>query len=828
MAKDKICTQDIVDVEEIKDGIIKTKDGRYIKVVELEPINFHLRSEKEKNEIIFSFASYLKIAPVKIQFKVLTRPANIDNFVNILSNDIKNEKNEKCRELQQDYLQLICNVGLKEGVTRQFFIIVEYSTRVGQSNNYDEIRYHLATAVKTIENYMRRCGNKIVEHEDEDIFLCELLYTLYNRVNYESLHERMLDVIKDYSQSEEKKDKEIEIKDLLAPRFIHLDKQYIILNDTYYTFMYIPANSYKHDVVAGWLAGIINAGAGIDVDLFLEKQDKTKIRNKLGQQLRINMARIKDTQDTNQDFDDLSNAIASGYFIKESLANNEDFYYMNTIITISGQSQEEIDYKVNAIQDMLASQDLEGKVCKYHMIEALRSIMPLCNIHPAIKSRGSRNVLTYGAASTYIFTAFEMTDDNGILFGVNQQNNSLCIIDLFNTEKYKNANVSILGTSGAGKTFLLQTMALRMRMKNIQTFIIAPLKGHEFRRACKSVGGSYIKISPGSSNSINILEIRPVDTFATELLDGEDAATSDSILSKKIQNLHTFFSLIIPDMNYEEVQLLDNALIKTYEKKGITHDNDSLIDKSKPMNGKLPTYKEMPILEDVYNELRAMKSDKANRIATILDRYVHGSASSFNRQTNVDLSNRYVVIDISDFNDELQAVGMFVALDYVYDKVKEDRTKRKAVFIDEAWKLIGSKSNALAANFVLEVFKIIRGYGGAAIAATQDINDFFALNDGKYGKGIISNSKTKIILQLESSEAEHVQEIFELSDRETMNITRFERGNGLIITNSNNIPVRFTASLLEEELITTDRQRLETILEQKKKALKDIKKSSND
>ena len=186
------------------------------------------------------------------------------------------------------------------------------------------------------------------------------------------------------------------------------------------------------------------------------------------------------------------------------------------------------------------------------------------------------------------------------------------------------------------------------------------------------------------------------------------------------------------------------------------------------------------------------------------------------------------MIDISDFNDELQAVGMFVALDYVYDKVKEDRTKRKAVFIDEAWKLIGSKSNALAANFVLEVFKIIRGYGGAAIAATQDINDFFALNDGKYGKGIISNSKTKIILQLESSEAEHVQEIFELSDRETMNITRFERGNGLIITNSNNIPVRFTASLLEEELITTDRQRLETILEQKKKALKDIKKSSND
>ena len=222
----------------------------------------------------------------------------------------------------------------------------------------------------------------------------------------------------------------------------------------------------------------------------------------------------------------------------------------------------------------------------------------------------------------------------------------------------------------------------------------------------------------------------------------------------------------------------------------------------------------MPILEDVYNFL--IQIPKTERIANILNRFVHGSASSFNGQTNVNLDNKYVVVDISDFaTDELQAIGMFVALDFIYDKVKEDRTKKKAVFIDETWKLIGSGSNELAANFVLEIFKIIRGYGGSAIAATQDINDFFALEGGKYGRGIISNSKTKIILQLEPEEADTVQDVFDLSDSETLNIVRFERGSGLLIVNSNNVPVKIKASLKEEELITTDRARLEEIVAQR-------------
>ena len=419
-----------------------------------------------------------------------------------------------------------------------------------------------------------------------------------------------------------------------------------------------------------------------------------------------------------------------------------------------------------------------------------------------VKDNQPRPVLRDGLF--YPFTSYEMSDENGVLLGVNKHNNSLVIVDIFNSRVYKNANLAIIGTSGAGKTFTMQLLALRMRRKGTQVFILAPLKGHEFLRACKNVGGEFISISPASKQCINIMEIRRVDQTANAIIDG--VINENSILARKIQQLHIFFGLLIPDMTHEERQLLDETLIRTYALKGITHDNDSLIDPTDPEK-----YREMPILEDVYNLL--IESQETRRMGNILNRLVHGSAKTFNQQTNVDLSNPYTVLDISELTGDLLTVGMFVALDFVWDKAKEDRTKEKAIFLDEVWQLIGSSSNSMAAEFVLEIFKIIRGYGGSAVCATQDLSDFFSLDGGKYGKGIINNAKTKIILNLEDDEAMRVQDALKLTDAEIANIIRFERGNGLISTNSNHITVEFKASDLEKQLITTDRYELSQIVQ---------------
>lgn len=493
------------------------------------------------------------------------------------------------------------------------------------------------------------------------------------------------------------------------------------------------------------------------------------------------------------------------------LANNEDFYYLNLLITITASNEEDLEWKVSEMKKLLLSQDMNACTCHFREEQAFLSALPLVAMEKKLYERGKRNLLTGGAASCYPFTSYEMCDDNGILLGVNKYNSSLIIVDIFNSAVYKNANMSILGTSGAGKTFTMQLMALRMRRKNIPIFIVAPLKGHEFHRACSNVGGSFIQISPASPHCINVMEIRRVDRSVNELLDGPGIQLSE--LAAKIQQLHIFFSLLIPDMSHEERQLLDEALVRTYNTKGITHDNASLEDPAQPGQ-----YREMPVLGDLYEILKTSK--ETMRMAHILNRLVNGSASTFNKQTNVRLDNKYTVLDISSLTGDLLTVGMFVALDFVWDRAKADRTEEKAIFIDECWQLLsgaGAAGVRLAGDFLLEIAKTIRGYGGASIFASQDLADFFDLDGGRFGKGIINNSKTKIILNLEDDEAQRVQEALHLSDAETMEITHFERGHGLISTNNNNIMVEFKASPLEKDLITTDRRELREIVERKRR-----------
>lgn len=806
-SRKEIWTEDLIPVRNIQNGIIHLSDGRYIKILEVEPINFLLRSVREQKHIIASFASWMKISPVHIQIKVLTKKADISKHLNAIERDMDREQDPKCRELQKDYYNLIKTIGSREAITRRFLIIFEYEPAfTNRKSDYSEVVSTLETAARTAKQYFTHCDNVVITHDDENAFLLNVLYAIFDRELSEKvpIEKRIHDL--QLRQAIESTPEGITVPQVIAPECIDLRHgSYVVIDGVYHAYLIVPSSGFNPHVVAGWTSLFVNAGEGIDVDFFFQREPKERIQSKLGQQIRINRSRIKDTSDTNTDFDDIEGAIKSGYFLKQGLANYEDFYYTSIIVTVTADSLDNLEWRVAEVRRLMISQDMDVRTCYFRQEDAMRSVMPFCRLNKKLFERSKRNMLTSAAASCYPFTSYEMSDENGILLGVNKHNNSLVIVDIFNSRVYKNANMAILGTSGAGKTFTMQLMALRMRRKGTQVFIIAPLKGHEFLRACRNVGGEFISISPASKQCINIMEIRRTDQTANAIIDG--GINENSILAKKIQQLHIFFSLLIPDMSHEEKQLLDEALIRTYAMKGITHENESLIDPDDPSR-----YRTMPLLEDVYNIL--MEVPETKRMGNILNRLVHGSAKTFNQQTNVDLSNPYTVLDISELTGELLTVGMFLVLDFVWDKAKEDRTKEKAIFIDEIWQLVGAGSNSLAAEFCLEIFKIIRGYGGAAIAATQDLNDFFSLDGGKYGKGIINNAKTKIILNLEDDEALRVQDALNLTDAEISNITRFERGNGLISTNSNHITVEFKASNLEKRLITTDRYELNQILQE--------------
>lgn len=467
-------------IEKIENGVIFTKDGRYLKILEIEPINFLLRSAREQRNIIYSFVSYLKIAPVKMQFKVLTKKADLNKHLNQINEEIRKETDEKCKLQQLDYIRFIKQIGLREAVSRRFFLIYEYEPFMqNRKGDLNEMYSVLKTTESSVRNYLFQCGNEVLEHEDEDEFLADVMYNILNRTGKDTFEDRVSEIVERYKKENRDIDS-ININEFISPEtidFSHMD--YIKIDDLFVTYMCIPSDGYKPHVVAGWLSLLVNAGEGIDVDLFVSKQPKDRVQFKLGQQIRINRSKIKEASDTNTDFDDLEGAIRSGYFLKDGLANNEDFYYMNILVTITANNKIELEWRVNEMKKLLISQDITIKTCNFYQEQAFCMSLPVMHMNKNLYEKSKRNVLTTGVASCYPFTSFEICDDNGILLGVNRHNNSLVIVDIFNSKKYKNANMAILGTSGAGKTFTMQLMALRMRRKNIQVFILAPLKGHE-------------------------------------------------------------------------------------------------------------------------------------------------------------------------------------------------------------------------------------------------------------------------------------------------------------------------------------------------------------
>ena len=779
-----------------------------------------LRSDEEQFGIISSFANWLKISPMRMQFKSVTRKADSEKHIAMLREELKREDNPRCKELSEGYIGLIRDVGSREALTRRFFLIFQYED-FQRTDDFSKIYGMLQTAEQNARAYFNQCGNAIVQPQNEDEATAEILYMYFNRRSCtdEPFADRVQRIILDRMKLEGKTlgidpVPEIPITDFIAPRGIDLTKSsYIIMDGLYYTFLYIKGDGFPSRVRAAWMSMLINAGEGIDVDVHLKRESRSKTIDKVAQRIRLNRTKIKGIQDTSTDYEELANSIQAGYYIKNGLANNnEDLFYMSVFITVSAKTLDEMLWRKQQIVDMMKSMDMHLSDCKFQHEAALRSVMPFLYIEPHLEKKSKRNVLTSGAASTYIFTSFEMSDDTGVLLGINQHNNSLCVVDLFNSKKHKNANLNIIGTSGAGKTFTLQLLALRMRMRGIQCFTIAPIKGHEFHRACHRIGGSFVKIAPGSPHCINVMEIRHTVSPEATLIDEDSPIEDVSMLARKIQQLMIFFSLLIPDMTNEEEQLLDEALLKTYADFGITHDNDSLYE---DMNAVPPKMKPMPILGDLYKNLQGNKMTE--RIAVILSRFVTGSAQSFNCQTNVDLSNKFIVIDLSELKGKLLPVGMVIALDYIWDKIKSDITEKKAVIIDEIWQLVGASSNKMAAEFCLTIFKTIRGFGGAAVAATQDLSDFFGLDDGRYGRAIINNSQNKIVLNLEYDEAEYVREVLKLSKTELRSITRFERGEALVCSGNNKVPVVVKASKSEQEMITTDRAELQKILAERRK-----------
>ena len=285
-----------------------------------------------------------------------------------------------------------------------------------------------------------------------------------------------------------------------------------------------------------------------------------------------------------------------------------------------------------------------------------------------------------------------------------------------------------------------------------------------------------------------------------------DADSSDtlrdnsSVLLEKIQNIHIFFDLLYPGISPDEKYLLDRAILNCYRSFGITKDNRSLTDK----NGRI---KRMPCFADLIPFME--KFTELKSVTMALKRLVEGSASGLGGQTNIYLSSPFIVLDTSRLSKEFTALGTFIATEFVKDRISLSRVKKKAVILDEAWKIAGETGHEQAADFVVGLIKTVRGYGAIFVSATQNVVDYFALNGGKFGDALLGNSRLKLLLQLEETEAVKLKEKLMLTESETMQIIRCGRCEGLLCAGRNRIAIDIRASDTEFELITTDRESLE-------------------
>ena len=585
------------------------------------------------------------------------------------------------------------------------------------------------------------------------------------------------------------------VLDILSPTSVDTkSRDYIVVDGVFHAYLYVTGYGYSTTVGNGWLSPLVEAGEGISLNFVLKRQPKDKTLSKIAKTTMINRSRMRDVGDTRQDYEELDSAINSGLYLKDVMnRQGEDFYYMHTLIEVTADDPETLEQRVCAVENLCVSVDMIARRCDYKHEQGFLSALPVLALDPDVERKSKRNALTSGVAASFPFASYELSDRNGIFLGLNMHNRSPVFLDPFDDYKYTNGNFGLFGSSGAGKTFTMQCIGGRLRQQNKRVIFVIPKKGHEFRPLCEQLGGLYLRLSPSSKDCPNIMAIRrkSLDSYASLK---NLTARGDSVLAEKISRLTIWYSLQKKDLSDEDRNHIDISLVECYRRYGITFDNSTIVDE-------YGNYKKMPIIADWYEVL--LQNPETKHLAVVLARYVTGSAAAMGERNDIDLDNKYIVLDTSGLSDDMLLPGIFWATDVAYDLIMASERELSALIADELWALVGAGSNPLVAGFVLEMVKTIRGLGGIAVTSTQGMQDLFGLDGGKYGKGIMDSSRIKLVMQMEEQEARLIQDVLNLSEDEVRQITRFRRGEGLLCIGYNHVPIAFHASQREYDAITT-------------------------
>lgn len=553
------------------------------------------------------------------------------------------------------------------------------------------------------------------------------------------------------------------VQDIIAPSSIDVDFTYLKIGQNYNRTLFVAG--YPRFVDANWLSPLINFNHTLDISMYIYpvegKGILEELRKKIGEmeaEIQTDLERGKiinvETQIKLEDARSLQQELAKGA---------EKFFQFALYITISAPDLKELDKITKQVQAALGSLMIISKVATLQMEDAFKTTLPTCSDKLMI----TRNMDTTSLASTFPFTSSDLTANEGILYGINEHNDSLIIFDRFSLE---NANMVVLSKSGGGKSFCIKLEALRSLLFGVEVICIDP--ENEYFALCQEVGGEYISFSPSKPTKIN-----PFDLSLT-------SQKGENELGLKILSLHSLFKIIMGALTPTEEAILDRALVLCYRQKGITADPQT-------------QENEPPIMEDLYKVLTGMEDKDAASLAARLERFIKGSLSGiFNQQSTVDIKAPFVVFSTRELEDKLRPIAIFIILDYIWNKIKKNMKKR-ILIVDEAWYLM---KNPDSASFLYGIAKRARKYFLGLTTITQDVEDFL---NNEYGKAIITNSSIQILMKQSPAAIDTIGKVFYLSEGEKNLLLASDVGRGLFFAGSNHVAMKVVASPDEHRLVTS-------------------------
>ena len=563
------------------------------------------------------------------------------------------------------------------------------------------------------------------------------------------------------------------LRDIIAPSSLEFHSSYFRLGTKYGQTLYVYG--YPRQLYTGWLSPLLNADEVLDVSMFIYPVETEIVMKNLRRKVTELEASLSLNNEKGLTRDPaLEAALSDAEELRDQLQlGAEKFFRLGFYITLYAESLDEMNFVRSKIETMLGQQMLFSKVASSQQEQGLNATIPQMSDSLQIR----RNMNTGAISTSFPFTSADLTQENGVLYGVNMHNNGLVIFDRYTLE---NANMVVFAKSGAGKSFTVKLEALRTMMMGAEVLIIDP--ENEYQKLCEAVGGSYIRLSLSSDTRINPFDLPKV-------IDSDEA---DNALRANIITLHGLFRLMLGGtsvgaqvgLSPAEEADLDQALIDTYARAGIT--SDPLTHNSVP-----------PTIANLYDTLVHM-GGTGPQLAQSLRKYTTGTfAGIFSQQSNIDINNQMVVFNIRDLEDELRPVAMYIVLSHVWNIVRSNQKKRMLI-VDEAWQLMKYDDSA---NFLFSLAKRARKYYLGLTTISQDVEDFMG---SKLGRAIVSNSSMQLLLKQSSSAVDVLSDVFKLTEEERKRLANFPVGQGLFFAGQNHVHIQIIASEIEHRLVTTN------------------------